>query len=133
MGAPSHLAYEGEKSEETGEKGELDVDFVSFFQPCLGLLYFISHDPRVPTKLQNAMREWGLPKDEFADNGNWSHQLYVREARRMVGKMVITEHNLIGNPENPKSIGWVPTASIRTTSNAIPRPKDTCRTKATSA
>ena len=71
----------------------------------LGMLYFICHDPRVPKELQKAMREWGLPKDEFTDSANWSHQLYVREARRMVGKHVITEHDLIGNPENPKSVG----------------------------
>jgi len=71
----------------------------------LGMLYFICNDPRVPKKLQEAMCEWGLPKDEFTDSENWSHQLYVREARRMIGKEVITEHNLIGNPENPKSIG----------------------------
>jgi len=71
----------------------------------LGMLYFICHDPRVPKKLQNAMKEWGLPKDEFKDNGNWSHQLYVREARRMIGKYVIHETQLIEGQTIQKPIG----------------------------
>ncbi|MGJ8645028.1 MAG: FAD-dependent oxidoreductase [Luteolibacter sp.] len=71
----------------------------------LGMLYFICNDPRVPEKLQEAMREWGLPEDEYTDNGNWSHQLYVREARRMIGKHVVSERDLIEELKTEKSIG----------------------------
>lgn len=71
----------------------------------LGMLYFICHDPRVPKELQEKMNQWGLPKDEFTDNGNWSHQLYIREARRMIGEYVMTEHDCLKTVETPDSIG----------------------------
>ncbi len=70
-----------------------------------GLLYFIANDPRVPKDVQKKMQQWGLPKDEFTDNGNWSWQLYIREARRMIGAYVMTEHDLMKNKPTPESIG----------------------------
>jgi len=70
-----------------------------------GLLWFVANDPRVPKKVQDELREWGLPKDEFTDNGNWSHQLYIREARRMIGYYVMTENELRKKKPTPESIG----------------------------
>jgi FAD-dependent oxidoreductase family protein len=70
-----------------------------------GWLYFIANDPRVPTDVQARMREWGLPKDEFTDNGGWPHQIYVREARRMVGQFVMTENELMKRAPTPGSVG----------------------------
>ncbi len=70
-----------------------------------GWLYFIANDPRVPKDVQAKMREWGLPKDEFLDNGGWPHQIYVREARRMIGHFVMTENELMKKKPTPDSVG----------------------------
>ena len=70
-----------------------------------GLLWFVANDPRVPKKVQEELRTWGLPKDEFTDNGNWSHQLYIREARRMIGQYVMTENELRKKKPTPDSVG----------------------------
>ncbi len=70
-----------------------------------GLLYFMATDPRMPPDIQKEVNTWGLAKDEFTDNGNWPHQIYVREARRMIGNYVMTENEILGRKAVPESVG----------------------------
>lgn len=70
-----------------------------------GFMYFLANDERVPADVRKQMAIWGLAKDEFKDNGNWPHQIYVREARRMIGHYVMTEHDCLGARETPECVG----------------------------
>ncbi|MCX6218656.1 FAD-dependent oxidoreductase [Spirosoma sp.] len=70
-----------------------------------GLLYFIGHDPRMRKDIQTEMLKFGYPKDEYTDSGNWSTQMYVREARRMVGAHVMTQANCQGREVVPDGVG----------------------------
>lgn len=70
-----------------------------------GLMYYLANDPGVPEPIRKAMSRWSLPRDEFTDNGHWPHQIYVREARRMVAEFVMTERHLRGEIETPEPVG----------------------------
>ncbi len=68
-----------------------------------GLLWFLATDVRVPPHIRQEMKSWGYCHDEFLDTGGWPHQLYIREARRMLSDFVMTEHECVGN--NPVNDG----------------------------
>jgi hypothetical protein len=71
----------------------------------MGWFYYIANDQGVPEDIRARMSEWGLAKDEFTDNGHWPHQIYVREARRMIGEYVTTEHECLGRRLPPHPVG----------------------------
>lgn len=70
-----------------------------------GLIWTLQNHSRVPAAIRNNYAPWGLPADEFTDNGNWPWQLYVREARRMVSDYVMSQRHCSGEIAAPDSIG----------------------------
>ncbi|WP_295671180.1 FAD-dependent oxidoreductase [uncultured Mucilaginibacter sp.] len=61
-----------------------------------GFFYFVGHDPQVPVNLRNEMLQYGYPTDEYQNSGHFTNQMYVREARRMIGEYVMTQANCQG-------------------------------------
>jgi len=70
-----------------------------------GYMWTLQNHPRIPEKIRAYYRQWGLPKDEFTSNGGWPAQLYIREARRLTGPVVMTEHHVMGRLLAKDSIG----------------------------
>jgi hypothetical protein len=71
---------------------------------ALGKLWFLTNDTRVPERIRNEIKQYGLPKDEFKNNDNFPYQIYIREARRMVSDYVMTEHNVTRSIIAPQSV-----------------------------
>ena len=71
-----------------------------------GFLWTLSNNPRVPEKIREQVSAYGLPKDEFTDNGGWPYMIYIREARRMVSDYVMTQADCAHERKADDAVGF---------------------------
>ena len=70
---------------------------------ALGLLHFLQQDPAVPANVREHVRTWGLARDEYVDRDNIPPAMYVREARRLAGLHLFTEHDATRHPDHDRT------------------------------
>lgn len=70
-----------------------------------GLMWTLANHPRVPPAIRKEVSRWGMCRDEFSDGEGWQDQLYIREARRMVADLVMTQHHCQGRQVVDDPIG----------------------------
>ena len=73
-------------------------------QYTLEFHHFLTTDAAVPEAIRKEMSELGLCRDEFADYEHWSPQLYVREGRRMIGNYIVSQKDIMKEPEKEDAI-----------------------------
>ncbi|MEM6312761.1 MAG: FAD-dependent oxidoreductase [Planctomycetota bacterium] len=90
-----------------GDYAQREAIFQRHVAYTRGLLHFFQTNPAVPDVFRREYARWGLAGDEFTDTGHWPHQLYIREARRMRGDYVLTEHDIRGDRkcDDPVALG----------------------------
>jgi hypothetical protein len=88
---------------DAAERGRVRSHHIRYTQ---AFLWFLSNDDDVPARIREQVRLWGLCSDEFADSGGWPHQLYVRDARRMVGEYVLRESDLVHTREHDDTVAY---------------------------
>jgi hypothetical protein len=83
-----------------------------------GLVWFLASDEVVPASVRSAMAAYGWCPDEWADNGHFPRQLYIREARRMVAERVLVEQDIAATADSSDAIGI---ASYRVDAHSVTR------------
>jgi hypothetical protein len=80
---------------------EIELEHENYIR---GFLWTMANSPRVPETIRKKTAAYGLPKDEFTDNGGWPWMIYIREARRMQSDYVMTQLDCSGNRKAPDPI-----------------------------
>lgn len=70
-----------------------------------GVMWTLAYHPRMPEEVREKIAKWGMTKDEFTEGGGWQEQLYIREARRMVGGLVMTQNHCKQKEKVDDSVG----------------------------
>ena len=70
-----------------------------------GITHFLRTDPAAPEKLKTRAAAVGFARGQFDDTSGWPHQLYVREARRMISSYVVTQQDMEGTTDPSDSVG----------------------------
>jgi hypothetical protein len=68
------------------------------------LFYFLGRDPSVPEALRTTFSPFGLCADEFAENGGWPLEAYVREGPRIEGRYTFTEDDIYRSREKATAV-----------------------------
>lgn len=61
-----------------------------------GLMWSLANHERIPDEIKEEVSRWGTCKDEFVREDGWQQQLYIREARRMISDLVMTQKHCEG-------------------------------------
>jgi hypothetical protein len=88
-----------------GDYATREAIFQRHVEYQMGFYWHVANCLGIPARYREAYRRWGLPADEFTDTGHWPHQLYIREARRLVGDYVLTEHDCRLERRAPDPVG----------------------------
>lgn len=84
------------------ERERIVADHLHYQQ---GVMWTLAYHPRMAENVRNQVSRWGLTKDEFPDGNGWQGQLYIREARRMISDLVMTQHHCQGREYAGDSVG----------------------------
>jgi hypothetical protein len=85
------------------DRAERRKIYEAHVEHALGMLYFLQNDAEVPESVRQHVNDWGLARDEYTDNDNIPHLIYVRESRRLAGMHIFTELDASRHPHHHRT------------------------------